>query len=294
MSDKYIKAGHVKLIECPRDAMQGIHEYIPIDLKAKYINLLLKCGFDTIDFGSFVSPKAIPQLKDTAQVIDKLDLKVSDTKLLAIIANIRGAEDAVRFEQITYLGYPFSLSETFQMRNTNRGIAVAYEDLKQMQELCVKNDKKLVVYFSMGFGNPYGDPWNAEIVTEWLEKLTKEDIKIFSLADTVGTADAKDITSVFKTVSGLYPDLEMGAHFHASPEQRYAKIDAAWQTGCRRFDMAMMGFGGCPMAEDDLVGNVSTEFMMDFLKEKNIETGINADALFEAKIVASEIFGRYF
>ncbi len=294
MSNKDTIAGHAKLIECPRDAMQGIHEYIPIDLKAKYINLLLKCGFDTIDFGSFVSPKAIPQLRDTSQVIEKLDFTSGNTKLLAIIANIRGAEDAVKFEQISYLGYPFSLSETFQQRNTNRSISVAYEDLIQMQELCVKNSKELVVYFSMGFGNPYGDAWNAEIVTEWLEKLTKEDIKIFSLADTVGTADPKDISSVFKTVSALHPHLEIGAHFHARPEMRYAKIEAAWETGCRRYDMAMMGFGGCPMAEDDLVGNVSTEFMMDFFKEKGIETGINADALFEAKIVASEIFGKYF
>ena len=287
-------AASVKLIECPRDAMQGIHDYIPFELKVKYINLLLKCGFDTIDFGSFVSPKAIPQLKDTSEVIDKLDVTENGTKLLAIIANVRGAEEAAKFEKVTYLGYPFSLSETFQQRNTNRSISVAYNDLKEMQGICIKNDKKLVVYFSMGFGNPYGDPWNAEIVSEWLEKLNKEDIKIFSLADTVGTADHDDIASVFKTVMGAYPNLEIGAHFHARPEERNAKIAAAWDAGCRRFDMAMLGFGGCPMAEDELVGNISTEFMLGFLKDKNIPSGIHEEALTEAKIVASEIFGRYF
>ena len=284
----------VKLIECPRDAMQGIHDYIPFELKVKYINLLLKCGFDTIDFGSFVSPKAIPQLKDTAEVIEKLDVTSNGTKLLAIIANVRGAEEAAKFEKITYLGYPFSLSETFQQRNTNRSITVAYEDIKAMQEICVKQSKKLVVYFSMGFGNPYGDPWNAEIVSEWLEKLTKEDIKIFSLADTVGTANHDDIASVFKMVMKAYPHLEIGAHFHARPEERNAKISAAWDAGCRRFDMAMLGFGGCPMAEDELVGNISTEFVLGFLKDKNIPDGIDEDALIVAKIVASEIFGRYF
>jgi hydroxymethylglutaryl-CoA lyase len=287
-------AAFIKLIECPRDAMQGIHDYIPFELKVKYINLLLKCGFDTIDFGSFVSPKAIPQLKDTTEVIDKLDVTSNGTKLLAIIANVRGAEEAAKFEKITYLGYPFSLSETFQQRNTNRSISVAHDDLKEMQSICIKTNKKLVVYFSMGFGNPYGDPWNTEIVSEWLDKLTKEDIKIFSLADTVGTANKEDIASVFKTVMGTYPNLEIGAHFHARPEERNAKISAAWDAGCRRFDMAMLGFGGCPMAEDELVGNISTEFMLGFLKEKNIQARINEEALAEAKIVASEIFGRYF
>ena len=286
-------ANSVKLIECPRDAMQGIHEYIPFELKVKYINLLLKCGFDTIDFGSFVSPKAIPQLKDTVEVLDKLDVISNGTKLLAIIANVRGAEEAAKFDKITYLGYPFSLSETFQQRNTNRSISVAYEDLKEMQNICVKNNKELVVYFSMGFGNPYGDPWNAEIVSEWLEKLTKVDIKIFSLADTVGTANHDDIASVFKTVMQTYPHLEIGAHFHARPEERNAKISAAWDASCRRFDMAMLGFGGCPMAEDELVGNISTEFMLGFLRDKNISTGINEDALVESKIVATEIFGKY-
>ena len=284
----------VKLIECPRDAMQGIHDYIPIELKVKYINLLLKCGFDTIDFGSFVSPKAIPQLRDTAEVIDKLDLTSTNTKLLAIIANVRGAEEAVKFEKITYLGYPFSLSETFQQRNTNRSISVAYEDLKVMQEICMKHNKKLVVYFSMGFGNPYGDPWNAEIVTEWLEKLTKEGIHIFSLADTVGTAKHADISSVFKTTLQSYPHLEIGAHFHARPEERNAKISAAWEAGCRRFDSAMLGYGGCPMAEDELVGNISTEFMLGFLKDKEVPTGINEEAFARAKGVAGEIFGKYF
>jgi hydroxymethylglutaryl-CoA lyase len=281
----------LKLIECPRDAMQGIHEYIPIHLKAKYINLLLQCNFDTIDFGSFVSPKAIPQLRDTAEVLDNLDLTKTKTKLLAIVANIRGAEDASKFEKISYLGYPFSLSETFQQRNTNKSINDAFDDLKRMQEICNDTKKQLVVYFSMGFGNPYGDPWNAEIVTEWMEKLAKEGISIFSLADTVGTADPKDIVSVFKLVSSLHPELEIGAHFHASPQDQYKKVEAAWQAGCRRFDMAMLGFGGCPMAEDELVGNISTEFMMLYFKEKGVVTGIDQEALNRAKEVAGEIFG---
>jgi hydroxymethylglutaryl-CoA lyase len=283
----------LKLIECPRDAMQGINNYIPIDLKAKYINLLLQCGFDTIDFGSFVSPAAIPQLRDTGEVLEKLEFTNTKTKLLAIIANLRGAENAVKFDQITYLGYPFSLSETFQQRNTNRSILAAYEDLKRMQELCVKHNKELVVYFSMGFGNPYGDPWDADIVTEWMEKLSGEAIKIFSLADTVGTANANDIGSVFKTVTGLHPELEIGAHFHAKAEDQHMKIQAAWDNGCRRYDMAMLGFGGCPMAEDELVGNISTEFMMRFFEEKGVETGIDFAALANAQAVAREIFGRY-
>jgi hydroxymethylglutaryl-CoA lyase len=283
----------LKLIECPRDAMQGIHHYIPIELKAKYINLLLECNFDTIDFGSFVSPKAIPQLRDTAEVLDNLDLSKTNTKLLAIVANVRGAKDASKLDKINYLGYPFSLSETFQQRNTNRGIIAAYEDLKRMQEICNATGKQLVVYFSMGFGNPYGDPWNAELVTEWMEKLAKEGITIFSLADTVGTADAKDIASVFKLVTNLHPELEIGAHFHASPQDQYKKVEAAWQSGCRRFDMAMLGFGGCPMAEDELVGNISTEFMMQYFKEKGVETGIDHEALTRAKEVAGEIFGVY-
>jgi len=283
----------LKLIECPRDAMQGIHEYIPIDLKVKYINLLLKAGFDTIDFGSFVSPKAIPQLTDTAEVVESLNITTNGTKLLAIIANIRGAEEASLFEQITYLGYPFSLSETFQLRNTNRKMDVAFDDLRKIQEICFDHEKKLVVYLSMGFGNPYGDPWNADIVTEWINKLSSEEIEIFSLADTIGTASAKDIGSVFKSVTAEYPDLEIGAHFHSKADKQGLKIEAAWKNGCRRFDSAMLGFGGCPMAEDDLVGNISTEFMIQFLADKKVETGLDMEAFGRAKELAGQIFAKY-
>lgn len=283
----------LKLIECPRDAMQGIHTFIPTQIKIEYINKLLDIGFNTIDFGSFVSPKAIPQLADTAKVLEGLHLDNNKTKLLAIVANPRGAADAVQHEQIRYLGYPFSISETFQMRNTNRGIMQAFEDVKEIQELCVQKNKELVIYISMGFGNPYGDPWSADVAEQWLEKLRKEGIAIFSLADTVGTANAADIIYLFSHLIPAYPQLEIGAHFHSTAEDRNKKIQAAYENGCRRFDSAMLGFGGCPMAEDELVGNISTEFMLSFLEEKGENAGINKEAFNEARIMASEIFGRY-
>ena len=283
----------IKLIECPRDAMQGIHPFIPTEAKAAYINSLLKVGFDTLDFGSFVSPKAIPQMQDTAQVLDKLNLDNTKTKLLAIIANSRGAEDALRHEQISYLGYPFSISETFQQRNTNRSIAEAYEDVKRIQEACVKGGKQLVLYFSMGFGNPYGDPWNAEVVEEWLAKLLKEDIKIFSLADTVGTAKPEDISYLFSSLIKNYPQLEIGAHFHARVDQQGEKLAAAYENGCKRFDSAMLGFGGCPMAKDELVGNTSTEFLVSYLQEKQEKLGIAKDKFEEARAQAQQLFGLY-
>jgi hydroxymethylglutaryl-CoA lyase len=273
--------------------MQGIHTFIPTQTKIEYINKLLTVGFNTIDFGSFVSPKAIPQLADTHKVLEGLHLDQTKTQLLAIIANPRGANDAVQHEQIRYLGYPFSISETFQMRNTNRGIAQAFEDVKEIQELCSQKNKELVIYISMGFGNPYGDPWSADVAEEWLEKLRKEGITIFSLADTVGTANAADISYLFSHLIPAYPQLEIGSHFHSTAEDRYKKIQAAYENGCKRFDSAMLGFGGCPMAEDELVGNISTEFMLGFLEEKGEHTGIDMQAFNEARIMASEIFGKY-
>jgi hydroxymethylglutaryl-CoA lyase len=283
----------LKIIECPRDAMQGIHSFIPTKSKINYINSLLRVGFDTLDFGSFVSLKAIPQMADTKEVLAGLDNGLSKTKLLAIIANIRGAEEASQHTRITYLGYPFSISETFQQRNTNRGIKEAYEDLKKIQGICLKKDKELIVYISMGFGNPYGDSWNPEIVHEWVEKINRLGVKIFSLADTVGEADVDDITNLFKYLIVLYPHLEFGAHFHSRPEVQLEKIKAAYDAGCRRFDSAILGFGGCPMAKDDLVGNTATEVMLDYFNNLGIDTKLNSEAFLEAKQKASVLFNQY-
>ena len=273
--------------------MQGIHSFIPTETKIKYINSLLKVGFDTIDFGSFVSPKAIPQLKDTAEVLEKLHLAASKTSLLAIIANVRGAQDAASHEQIRYLGYPFSISETFQQRNTNRGINEAFEDVKQIQDICLNKNKELVIYISMGFGNPYGDPWNAEIAMEWVEKLSKYGIKIFSLSDTVGAAKLEDISSIFSKLIPSYTELEFGAHFHSTSDEQLKKIDAAYTSGCRRYDSALLGFGGCPMAEDELVGNTATEIMLPFLENKGENLSLNKEALHEAMMIANELFAEY-
>lgn len=258
----------MKIIECPRDAMQGIQPFIPTERKVEYLNLLLNVGFDTIDFGSFVSPKAIPQLSDTSEVLDQLDLANKRSKLLAIIANQRGANNAVQFEAIDYLGYPFSISETFQQRNTNRSILKAFDNVKSIQEIAVNHNKSLVIYISMGFGNPYGDEWNTDIVKYWVEKLQKAGIQIFSLSDTVGTADSNDIAYLFSHLIAHYPELEFGAHFHARPDEWREKIEAAYNNGCRRFDSAVKGYGGCPMAEDELVGNIATENLIQFLEEK--------------------------
>lgn len=283
----------LELVECPRDAMQGIKNFIPTEAKISYLNSLLRVGFSALDFGSFVSAKAIPQLQDTAEVLAGLDLRNSKTKLLAIIANQRGAEDAVKHDAIEFLGYPFSLSETFQQRNTNRSQAVAAEDVVRIQEICRENNKKLVLYFSMGFGNPYSDPYNEESVEEWLQYFLKYDISIFSLADTVGTAKAEDIGRIFKYVLAKYPNVTIGAHFHARPEEQKPKLKAAYDAGCRRFDSAMMGFGGCPMAEDELVGNISTEALVSFLTESGENPGLNKEAFDEARIKAAELFGKY-
>lgn len=255
----------MKLIECPRDAIQGIKHFIPTEKKIKYINLLLESNlFDTIDFGSFVSPKAIPQMADTAEVVRGLDLSKSNANLLAIIANERGATDASQFEQISYLGYPFSISETFQLRNTNATIAESLERVKAIQEISEKFDKQLVIYISMGFGNPYGDEWNAEIAIKWVDELQKLGIKIFSLSDTVGVATPESITYLFENLIPKYPNLEFGAHLHTTPNTWQEKVEAAYRAGCRRFDGAILGYGGCPMAADELVGNMPMENLLTY------------------------------
>lgn len=281
----------VKIIECPRDAMQGITEFIPTETKIRYINQLLKCGFDTLDFGSFVSPKAIPQLRDTAEVLSKLDLSAGDTKLLAIIANERGAQDAVQFDEIQYLGYPFSVSETFQRRNTNATIAESWEKLAFIQDLSLKHNKELVVYLSMGFGNPYGDTWNSDIVIQWSEKLYKElGVKILALSDTIGTATEQSIDYLFNALIPELPGVECGAHLHTVPEKATDVIAAAYNSGCRRFDGAIKGFGGCPMAADDLTGNMPTERMLSWLESKQIATGVHSEAFQEAMAMSTQVF----
>lgn len=279
----------MKLIECPRDAWQGHHPFIPTEQKAAYINQLLSVGFDTIDFGSFVSAKAMPQVSDTAELIEKLDLSSTDTKLLSIIANERGAQDACRFEQINYLGYPFSISETFQLRNTNATIEESLERVKAIAALCAKHNKELVIYISMGFGNPYGDPWNPEIVMQWVEKISKLGVHIFSLSDTVGVAQKEDISSLFSTLVPQWNALEFGAHFHSTPDNWYDKIDAAFTGGCRRFDGAILGYGGCPMAQDDLVGNMPTENLIQYAKFQKELLPIDMNAFGEARKLFLEI-----
>ncbi|GAA5037225.1 hydroxymethylglutaryl-CoA lyase [Marivirga lumbricoides] len=280
----------VKIIECPRDAMQGLHDFIPTASKIDYLNQLLKVGFDTIDAGSFVSPKAIPQLRDTAEVFDKIDLSESGSKILAIVANQRGAEQAVEFSQVTYLGYPLSLSETFQQRNTKRSIATALEDLKVIQSLCIKHNKVLVVYLSMGFGNPYGDPYNASYIEEFVQKLLTLEVKIISLADTIGVSNPQNISWIFNELIPKYPQVEFGAHLHSTPESVNEKVTAAYKAGCRRFDGAIKGFGGCPMAEDDLVGNMATEQMIACFDTLNASVGIDKEAFNEAQLMAGRIF----
>jgi len=280
----------LKLIECPRDAMQGLHDFIPTDIKASYINTLLKCGFDTIDFGSFVSPKAIPQMRDTAEVLSKLELNNS-TKLLAIIANERGAEDAAQFDEINYLGYPFSVSEEFQKRNTNASIEESLTRVEAIQNICRKQNKELVVYLSMGFGNPYGEEWNAEIVQKWCGRLFEQmDVRIQALSDTIGAAEPKDVNYLFSSLIPALPMVEFGAHLHTRPENAKLLIEAAYSAGCRRFDSAVKGFGGCPMAKDDLTGNMPTEIMLDWFNDQKITTGIDQKAFDSAILKASSVF----
>jgi hydroxymethylglutaryl-CoA lyase len=280
----------LKLIECPRDAMQGWKTFIPTDKKIEYINQLLKVGFDTIDFGSFVSEKAVPQMADTKKVIEQLDVKNSKSKLLAIIANVRGGKEAAEFEKINYLGFPFSVSPTFQMRNANSTIEQSLESVKEIKTICDKNEKELVVYISMAFGNPYGDEYNEEIVLDWTNKIVGEGIGIISLADTVGLANASQVSSIVNKVIAQFPDLETGVHLHSTNLNWKQKIDAALQNGCMRFDGALKGFGGCPFAEDELVGNMNTELMIPYFKQLGFLENIDEAELLKASQMASEIF----
>ena len=270
-----LRMNEVKIVECPRDAMQGIQEFISTDLKVEYINSLLEVGFDTIDFGSFVSPKAIPQMRDTAEVLNRLNLEKTKSKLLAIVANTRGAEDASQFEEIHYLGYPFSISETFQLRNTNSTIQESLIRVSEIQDLVIKNNKKLLVYISMGFGNPYGDEWSVEVVEKWTKKLYELGIRDIAFADTVGVSDAKNIDYLFSNIAPLFPEIVFSAHLHSTPEQRFEKINAAYNAGCRKFDVAIKGYGGCPMAADDLTGNISSESLLYYLDEHSIKHSID-------------------
>ncbi|MFD1315882.1 hydroxymethylglutaryl-CoA lyase [Namhaeicola litoreus] len=266
----------VKIIECPRDAMQGITErFIPTEDKITYINALLKVGFDTLDFGSFVSPKAIPQMRDSAEVLSELDVKNSRTKLLAIVANLRGAEEACKFSEIRYIGYPFSISEIFQMRNTGKTIEESVSLLTDLLTICKNHNKELVAYLSMGFGNPYGDPWSVEIVSNWVKRLSDLGVKILSLSDTVGMADEITISELFCNLIPLYPEIEFGAHLHTHPRNWFAKVDAAFGAGCYRFDGAILGFGGCPMAKDELTGNMPTEKLITYFSAKKIDISLN-------------------
>lgn len=285
-----IEIGGIKLIECPRDAMQGWHRFIPTKKKIAYINALLKAGFDTIDFGSFVSPKAIPQMADTKEVIKHLEFGINKTKLLAIVANERGAQDAMIFDEISYLGFPFSISETFQLRNTNSTITQSVRRVEEIQNLCIKNQKVLVIYLSMGFGNPYGDEYNENILLHWADEMAKREIKITSLADTVGVATPEQISFALNILIPQYPDIEFGVHLHTTPANRKEKLEAAVNAGCKRFDGALKGIGGCPMAQDDLVGNMQTEFMIEYFEERNLLNGLNKDALTKSLHIASEIF----
>ena len=280
----------IKLIECPRDAMQGWPHFIPTEKKINYINTLLKVGFDTIDFGSFVSPKAIPQMADTKDVIRKLELENSETKLLAIVANERGAHDAVMYDEITYLGFPFSISETFQVRNTNSTIEQSINRVEEVQDLCIKNQKHLVIYLSMGFGNPYGDEYNENILLHWADEMVKREIKIISLADTVGVATPQQINFALNALIPQYPQIEFGVHLHSTLINRKEKLETAVHAGCRRFDGAINGIGGCPMAQDELVGNMDSLFMINYFKQEQLLNHLNEDVLQESIKLASEIF----
>jgi hydroxymethylglutaryl-CoA lyase len=284
---------HIKLIECPRDAMQGIKMFIPTEKKVQYIQSLLRVGFDTIDFGSFVSPKAIPQMVDTAEVLSKLDLSTTESKLLAIVANVRGANDASTHPEIQYLGYPFSISENFQMRNTHKTIAQSIETLQEILNIATKTGKEVVAYLSMGFGNPYGDPWNVEIVGEWTEKLSKMGVKILSLSDTIGSSTPDVIKYLYSNLIPKYPDIEFGAHLHTTPSSWHEKVDAAYKAGCRRFDGAIQGFGGCPMAKDELTGNMPTEKMVSYFTAAKANANIQTMSFESAYNEASKIFNYY-
>jgi hydroxymethylglutaryl-CoA lyase len=281
----------VKFIECPRDAMQGIRShFIPTAAKTRYINALLKVGFHTIDFGSFVSPRAVPQMRDTASVLEGLELSESNTRLLAIVANVRGAREALAHEEIQYLGYPFSISENFQMRNTGKTIEQSVNILETIQNLAMKSNRELVTYLSMGFGNPYGDPWNTDIMLEWTEQLVGMGTKIISLSDTIGSSTPDVIRTVFGKLIKAHPDIEFGAHLHTHPETWFEKVNAAFEGGCRRFDGAIKGYGGCPMARDELTGNMPTEKLLSYCNHKGIRVGLDPMAFEAAYNEALRIF----
>lgn len=282
----------IQLVECPRDAMQGLHNFIPTSQKIKYINQLLNVGFHTLDFGSFVSPKVIPQLADTAEVLASLNLSQTQTNLLAIVANLRGATQAAAYPEIKYIGFPFSISETFQLRNTNTSIADSFETVKQMQELCRKNNKILVIYISMGFGNPYGDPWNTEIAEQWVAEMDAIDVQIVSLSDTIGIANPNSISYLFSNLIPRFPQITFGAHLHTTPDTWKEKIEAAFLSGCKRYDGAIKGFGGCPMATDELTGNMPTENLISFFEEKGINLDINKNEFIQSMVASTAVFGE--
>ncbi len=284
----------IKIIECPRDAMQGLNDFIPTEKKIEYINQLLKVGFDTIDFGSFVSPKAIPQLKDTAEVLARLDFNNSKSKLLAIVANLRGAESACKFNEIKYIGFPFSISETFQNKNTNSSILDSLNAVKQIQELCLTNNKELVIYISMAFGNPYREEWNTDIVEHWTSQISDIGVKIISLSDTIGIASPESISYLFNKLIPRFSDVEFGAHFHTTIDAWKEKIEAAYLNGCTRFDGAILGFGGCPMATNKLTGNMPTEKIIQYFEELNMELSINKNEFKKSLIESSKIFQTFF
>ena len=283
----------IKIVECSRDAMQGIKQWIPSETKLKYLQSVLSVGFDVVDFGSFVSPRAIPQMKDTGYIIDNLDLSNSKSKLLAIVANQRGALEACKHLSISYLGYPFSISETFQMRNTNKSIIESFEELNKIKSICEKYNKHLVVYLSMGFGNPYGEPWNYEIIEKWIDKLNTLNVKVISLSDTIGLAKNKDIEIIFSNLISKYSKIEFGSHFHANPDQWFDKVNSAYKSGCRRFDGAILGFGGCPMAKDDLTGNIPTEKLISFFNSKALKTSVNSLNFESCYNDALNLFSRF-
>ena len=283
----------IKIIECPRDAMQGIKTFIPTERKAAYIQSLLRVGFDTIDFGSFVSPKAIPQMQDTAELLSQLDLSQTKSKLLAIIANTQGAISASQHKEIQYLGFPFSISENFQMRNTHKTIAESLVTLQEILDIAATSNKEVVTYISMGFGNPYGDPWNVDIVGEWTERLANMGVKILSLSDTIGSSTPEVIDYLFSNLIPKYPNVEFGAHLHTTPDRWFEKIDAAYKGGCRRFDGAIQGFGGCPMAKDDLTGNMPTEKMLSYFTSVKATTNLSPMSFESAYNEASKLFGEF-
>lgn len=280
----------LKIIECPRDAMQGLDSFVPTDVKIKYLNQLLKVGYHTLDCGSFVSPKAIPQMRDTAAVVDKIDMSDTETKLSVIVANRRGIDDAVKHERVSYLGYPFSVSEVFQKRNTNRSLTDSLDIVKYLNDQASSNGKDVVIYISMGFGNPYDEEWSAAIVEDWVGKIAEIGVNFFSISDTVGVGDKDSISEVFKRLIASFPDQEFGAHFHTRENEWREKVDAAWRNGCKRFDGAIAGFGGCPMAEDELVGNMPTERLIDFFVEQHVQTGIDQEEFAKARELAAQVF----